>query len=182
MIYRYHRIIYHTIRHNYRQFYKNNPRTSHSSSNLTSPWCLLFLCINFPCRVSHATISSDEERSGSLFLMTMCMIMRRDEASDFFPESSDDDRTICRRIPRIQSTASSPYYVAVIKRSHDAKLDFSPGSLIACPPCDLQTAVNTNALDRRPTSLSRIIFQPRGGLSWMTRTFATLGTEVTKNG
>lgn len=103
MIYRYHRFIYHTIRHNYRQFYKNNPRTSHSSSNLTSPWCLLLLCINFPCRVSHATISSarDEERSGSLFLMTMCMIMRRDEASDFFPESSDDDRTICRRIPRI---------------------------------------------------------------------------------
>lgn len=42
----------------------------------------------------------EAERSGSLFLTTMRVIMRRGEASDSFPESSDDDSKICRHVPR----------------------------------------------------------------------------------
>lgn len=45
----------------------------------------------------------EAERSGSLFLITMRVIMRRDEASDSFPESSNVDSKICRRVFREHS-------------------------------------------------------------------------------
>lgn len=55
------------------------------------------------------------------------------------------------------------------------KLDFSHGPLIACPPCDLQTAVSAVSLDRRTADkttrarvLSRIIFRLRRGAHELT--------------